>query len=79
MLPSNEEARESPCGTMTRSTGEAFDPKLQFGIAERFCLATQQAVGTASRLAQAQNNAPKLEFDIVQDLVSDKMNLMTTR
>lgn len=79
VLPSNEECEGISLWYHDKvKSGEAFDPKLQFGIAERFCLATQQAVGTASRLAsKLRATRFKLEFDIVQDLVSDKMNLMT--
>ncbi|QDZ23231.1 Formin FH2 domain-containing protein [Chloropicon primus] len=80
VLPSNEECEGISLWYSDKiKSGDAFDPKVQFGIAERFCLATQQTVGSASRLvSKLRATRFKLEFDIVQDLVSDKMNLMTS-
>ena len=78
MLPSDEEC-DGVAAWFTDKTkgGHSFDPRTQFGIAERFCLATQQTVGSAQRLAsKLRATRFKLEFDIVQDLVTDKMSLM---
>ncbi len=79
VLPSNDECESIAAWFQDKvAGGEAFDPKHQFGIAERFCLATQQTVGSAQRLcSKLRATRFKLEFDIVQDLVVDKMNLMT--
>ena len=58
--------------------GKGFDAKSQLGVAERFCLAAHTIVGSAKRLQdKLRATRFKLEFDIVQDLVFDKMHAVT--
>ena len=76
VLPSNEECKGIWHWYQDRKKrGEDFNPKLQFGIAERFCLSAHEIVGSSTRLAsKLRATRFKLEFDIVQDLVKDKVS-----
>lgn len=75
VLPSNEECKGIWHWYQdTKKRGEDFNPRVQFGIAERFCLSAHEIVGSSTRLAsKLRATRFKLEFDIVQDLVKDKV------
>ena len=52
VLPSNEECKGIWHWYQdTKKRGEDFNPRVQFGIAERFCLSAHEIVGSSTRLA----------------------------